>query len=55
MVYKKIGKQIIYNDDCLNILQNIKDIDVIITSPPYNIGVKYSIYNIILSRYIFIF
>jgi len=45
MVYKKIGKQIIYNDDCLNILQNIKDIDVIITSPPYNIGVKYSIYN----------
>ena len=39
-----IGKQIIYNADCLILLKEIKNIDVIVTSPPYNIGVKYASY-----------
>jgi thymidine kinase len=45
MFHQKIGRQIIYNTDCLSILDEIKNIDVIVTSPPYNIGVKYSNYN----------
>ena len=45
----KLGKQIIYNADCLTLLKEIKNIDVIVTSPPYNIGVKYATY-IIISR-----
>ena len=37
----------IINNDCLEILKKIEDnsIDLIITSPPYNIGVKYDKFN----------
>lgn len=45
MKFEEIGKQTIYHGNCLNVLDNIQNIDVIVTSPPYNIGVKYSSYN----------
>lgn len=37
----------IINNDCLEVLKKIEDnsIDLIITSPPYNVGVKYDKYN----------
>ena len=38
----------IYNMDCLNGMKSlIKDesIDVVVTSPPYNLGINYSLYN----------
>ena len=33
----------IYNGNCLNVMKNIEDnfIDLVITSPPYNVGVSY--------------
>ena len=36
------GNLELYNDDCINILKEIEDntIDLIITSPPYNLGHK---------------
>lgn len=44
--YKKDGI-IIYNGDCLEILNQIEDnsIDIILTSPPYNLGIDYDIYQ----------
>ena len=50
MELTQINKQTIYNLDCLSILDEIKNIDVIVTSPPYNIGIKYSIYKDKLSE-----
>lgn len=40
----KIESVKLYNDDCLEIMKEIPDesIDVIITSPPYNIGKMHS-------------
>lgn len=38
----------IYNGDCINVMQNNIDdnsIDLILTSPPYNIGLRYDNYN----------
>ena len=37
----------IYNDDCLQVLPNLPDnsVDLIITSPPYNIGMNYNNYK----------
>tara|TARA_B100000424_G_scaffold251902_1_gene227759 strand:+ start:855 stop:1646 length:792 start_codon:yes stop_codon:yes gene_type:complete len=37
----------LYNDDCLNVLPTLSDksVDLIITSPPYNIGRSYNKYN----------
>ena len=37
----------IYNEDCLNTLSRIPDnyVDLTVTSPPYNIGVKYDVYR----------
>ena len=37
----------IYNEDCLITLSNIPDnfIDLTVTSPPYNVGIKYDVYN----------
>ena len=32
-----------YQDDCLTVLPNLKDINLIVTDPPYNIGWKYSL------------
>ena len=38
----------IYNQDCISgMVQHLRDksVDVVVTSPPYNIGARYSIYN----------
>lgn len=37
----------LYNGDCLNILNNIEDnsVDLIVTSPPYNLNIKYNSYS----------
>jgi len=37
----------IYNEDCLVTLSKVPDnfIDLTVTSPPYNIGIKYDVYN----------
>ena len=42
--YKDI---IIYNDDCMNILRELPDksFDLIITDPPYGIGIDYGVYQ----------
>jgi len=44
---QEIDNQIIILGDCLKVLTNFneKSIDMIITSPPYNIGVKYNTYK----------
>lgn len=46
---KKEGVQIntIYNADCLEAMKYIKDdsIDLVITSPPYNVGIDYGVYK----------
>lgn len=50
----KIELDKIYNIDCIKGMQKIKEeeqkIDVIVTSPPYNIGKKYLKYNDNISR-----
>lgn len=39
----------VYNDDCLNVLNSPitcpTQFDVVVTSPPYNLGIKYNSYN----------
>ena len=47
LLKKKIDNQQIILGDCLEVLENIKDktIDMLITSPPYNLGIKYNYYN----------
>ncbi|MEM0438742.1 MAG: site-specific DNA-methyltransferase [Sulfolobales archaeon] len=43
----------IYNMDCLEGMRSIlkpREVDVVVTSPPYNIGVKYGKYNDTISR-----
>jgi len=37
----------IYNGDCLELMKNIDDnsIDLIVTSPPYNVGIEYDSWN----------
>jgi DNA modification methylase len=37
----------IYNEDCITGMQKLSDncIDLCVTSPPYNLGVKYDVYN----------
>lgn len=38
----------IYNEECINGMNNIIDsnsVDIIVTSPPYNIGIEYNSYN----------
>ena len=44
----------IHNIDCLEFMKGIKDnsYDVVITSPPYNIGKNYNLYNDNRSDYI---
>ena len=44
----------LYNDDCLKVLPTLPDnsIDLIITSPPYNLGVKYNTYKDTKSDYV---
>lgn len=47
-----IDKQRIINGDCQVVLKTFKDefLDNVITSPPYNIGIKYNIYKDDLSK-----
>lgn len=47
MIYYDVDKIKIYNDDVSNLLNNIKEkeIDIVITSPPYNLGKKYITYK----------
>jgi len=42
-----IKKQIVIHGDCYNVLKSFQNesIDIFITSPPYNIGIKYNSYN----------
>ena len=37
----------IYNGDCIEVMKNLPNdiIDLVVTSPPYNCGIKYDIYN----------
>jgi site-specific DNA-methyltransferase (adenine-specific) len=43
----RIGDQTIVRGDCVAVLRNIpeKSIDVVVTSPPYNIGLRYNSYD----------
>ena len=47
MKKKRIGNHILYTGDCLDVLNKISNdsIDLIITDPPYNIGLKYGVYK----------
>ena len=47
LLKKQIDRQEIILGDCLEVLENIKDktIDIILSSPPYNLGIKYNYYN----------
>lgn len=47
MKKKKIGNHILYTGDCVNVLKKIRkeSVRLIITDPPYNIGLKYGIYK----------
>src|SRR3990172_7267874 len=42
-----MNKQTIINDDCLKVMKGMdsESIDIVITSCPYNIGVKYNSYD----------
>ncbi len=42
-----VGDQTIHVDDCLTVLAAMpeKSVDVVVTSPPYNIGLKYASYD----------
>jgi site-specific DNA-methyltransferase (adenine-specific) len=46
-VKRRVGKQTVIAGDCLTVLQEMPaaSIDVVITSPPYNIGVDYTEHN----------
>ena len=43
----KVGDQTIHVDDCVTVLAALpeKSVDVVVTSPPYNIGLKYASYD----------
>jgi len=43
----KESSQTVINDDCLNAMEGIEtsSVDVVVTSPPYNIGIKYNEYK----------
>jgi site-specific DNA-methyltransferase (adenine-specific) len=43
----RVGDQIIHVDDCLTVLATMPEqsVDVVVTSPPYNIGLKYASYD----------
>lgn len=52
MTFFEKNKLKIYNDDCLKILKELdkKTIDVVVTSPPYNLNKNYNQYNDNLSK-----
>ena len=37
-----IGDSILYNGDCREILEDIENVDVCLTDPPYGLGIKYN-------------
>ena len=47
LLTKEIDNQQILLGDCLEVLKTIQDktLDIVITSPPYNLGIKYNTYN----------
>lgn len=51
-IYIQMSTQVIHNIDCLDGFKLLEDesVSCIITSPPYNIGIKYSSYNDNLSK-----
>lgn len=42
-----LSKQVIVNDDCMKVLEHLPDalVDVVVTSPPYNLSVDYNTYD----------
>lgn len=50
--YFALDKTTLYNNDCLVGMNSIKDktFDIVVTSPPYNLGIKYGKYNDTISR-----
>jgi site-specific DNA-methyltransferase (adenine-specific) len=51
--YKKVDKISLYLADCItamNVILNTESVDVVVTSPPYNIGVDYHTYDGSLPR-----
>jgi len=36
---------VIYNGDCRDILPQLPQVDLVLTSPPYNVGMEYGIWN----------
>ena len=46
---------VIYNDDCLNVLPKYEDsINLVVTSPPYNLSIKYDKYEDNKSYYLYL-
>lgn len=47
MQLKQLETNIVYHGDCLDVMKSIPDksIDLILTDPPYNVGIKYESYN----------
>ena len=43
--YFKTNHGQLFNDDCLNLISTMEPPDLIITSPPYNVGVNYDAHN----------
>ena len=45
--YKTYPTGELYLGDCLDVMQGIEDksIDLVVTSPPYNVGIEYDIWN----------
>jgi site-specific DNA-methyltransferase (adenine-specific) len=50
--YATAGRARFYLNDCLNVFQQLPDhsVDVIVTSPPYNLGIRYNRYEDTLSH-----
>ena len=44
---QKIDRNRIYNLDCIKGMNSMsqESVDVIVTSPPYNIGIQYNLYQ----------
>ncbi len=42
-----VGRHLLYRGDCLRVLDTLGDasVDVVVTSPPYNLGLKYGCYH----------
>jgi len=47
IIFSNINKGILYNGDCLDILPQLKEdsVDLIVTSPPYNVKIDYNQYE----------